>query len=97
MTDAAILSTMVDGTVLVVRAFKTPKELAQHALRASPTSARNMAGVVLNAVNLSRDEYKYSYQYYYRRDGYYAADSRAGALGSLHPGGPPGPDTHASA
>ena len=31
VTDATILSTMVDGTVFVVRAFKTTKDLAKHA------------------------------------------------------------------
>jgi hypothetical protein len=29
-----------------------------------------VVGVVLNAVNLSRREYNYSYQYYYHREGY---------------------------
>jgi len=71
VTDAAILSTLVDGTVLVVRAFKTTKDLARHAVRALHDLGVTKAGAVLNAVNFSRHEYKYRY-YYYRRDGYYA-------------------------
>lgn len=74
VTDAAILSTLVDGTVLVVRAFKTSQELARHALRALVDIGAKKAGAVLNAVNLSRHEYKYSYYHYYRRDGLYTQD-----------------------
>lgn len=74
VTDAVILSTTVDATVVVVRAFKTSKDLAKHALRQLRDVSANIAGVVLNAVNLSKDEYRYSYQYY-RRDNYYTTDS----------------------
>ncbi|MEZ4296434.1 MAG: polysaccharide biosynthesis tyrosine autokinase [Polyangiaceae bacterium] len=70
VTDAAVLSTLVDGVVMVTRAFQTRKELAQHALRRLTDVGAHVAGVVLNAVNLTKDEYKYSYQYY-RRGGYY--------------------------
>jgi succinoglycan biosynthesis transport protein ExoP len=74
VTDAVILSTVVDATVLVVRAFKTSKDLAKHALRQLHDVSANMAGTVLNAVNLHKDEYRYSYQYY-RRDNYYSSDN----------------------
>ncbi len=72
VTDGVVLSTLVDGTILVVRAFKTTKDLARHALRALLDVGANVAGTVLNAVNLNKGEYKYSHYYYYRRDGYYA-------------------------
>ncbi len=70
VTDPTILSTLVDGTVLVTRAFKTRKELARHALRSVQDVGGKMVGGVLNAVDFSKLEYKYSY-YYYRRDDYY--------------------------
>lgn len=70
VTDAAVLSTLVDGVVLVVRAFSTTKELARHAVRAIRDVGGQAVGAVLNAVNLDRHEYKYHY-YYYRRDGKY--------------------------
>ncbi len=70
VTDAAVLSTLVDGVVLVVRAFATGKDIARHGLRAIRDVGGKTVGVVLNAVNLDRDEYKYHY-YYYRRDGKY--------------------------
>ena len=75
VTDAAVLSTLVDGVVMVTRAFQTRKELAQHAVRRLTDIGAHVAGVVLNAVNLTKDEYKYSYQYY-RRGGYYSDEAR---------------------
>jgi len=74
VTDAVILSTLVDGTMLVVRAFKTPKDMVRHALRSLADVGANTAGTVLNSVNLNRSEYKYSHYYYYRKDGYYAEE-----------------------
>jgi capsular exopolysaccharide synthesis family protein len=97
VTDAAILSTLVDGTVLVIRAFKTSQELARHALRALVDIGAKKAGAVLNAVNLSRHEYKYSYYHYYRRDGFYSQDEETQAKLSTLPtesreeAGPPPP------
>ncbi len=86
VTDPTVLSTLVDGTVLVVRAYKTRKELARHAVRSLTSVGGNVPGVVLNDVDFSKMEYKYSY-YYYRRDEYYAADrpSRAGDRDSTPP------------
>jgi polysaccharide biosynthesis transport protein len=82
VTDAAVLSTLVDGVVMVTRAFQTRKELAQHALRRLTDVGAHVAGVVLNAVNLTKDEYKYSYQYY-RRGGYYADEQRPSSGGGM--------------
>ena len=70
VTDPTILSTLADATILVVRAFKTRRELAKHAARALGSVTDNVAGVVLNDVNFDRSEYRYSQYYYYRRDGY---------------------------
>ncbi len=75
VTDAAILSTLVDGTVLVIRAFKTTKDLARHALRTLLDVGANVAGAVLNSVNLNKSEYKYSHYYYYRKSGYYSEET----------------------
>ncbi len=89
VTDATVLSTVVDGTLVVVRAFKTGKDLARHANRLLTDVGAPIAGVVLNAVDVDKDEYKYLYQYY-RRGSYYAADGAAHA-GSRedHPPAPP--------
>lgn len=70
VTDPAVLSTEVDATVLVVRAFKTQKEVVRHATRAITSVGGRIAGAVLNAVDFSKMEYRYAY-HYYRRDEYY--------------------------
>ncbi len=74
VTDAAILSTLVDGTVLVTRAFKTPRDLARHAVRSLLDVGGKAAGVVLNAVDLERQEYRYYHYYSYKKEGYYGRD-----------------------
>ena len=76
VTDATILSKKVDGTVVVVRAFKTSKELARQAVRAIRDVGGRIVGTVLNAVDLGRQEYGYYHYYYYKRDGY-ASDAPA--------------------
>lgn len=90
VTDGVVLSTLVDGTILVVRAFKTTKDLARHALRALMDVGANIAGTVLNAVDLTKGEYKYSHYYYYSREGYYAEDATLAAA-SGRPSATPAP------
>jgi polysaccharide biosynthesis transport protein len=70
VTDSAIISTLVDGTVFVVRAFSTTRHLGHQGLRALRDVDSPVVGAVLNAVNLNRREYNYYYQYYYHREGY---------------------------
>jgi capsular exopolysaccharide synthesis family protein len=86
VTDATVLSTLVDGTILVAKAFTTRKDLARQALRAIADVGAKTAGTILNAVDLDRHEYKY-YYYYYKKDGYYA--SAPGSAPSAQPSPPP--------
>lgn len=79
VTDAAVLSTQVDGAILVVRAFTTSREFAQEASRALQGVGGRIAGVVLNAVELDRSEYRHYHYSYYRKGGYYRADRTADA------------------
>lgn len=80
VTDSAIISTLVDGTVFVVRAFKTSKHLSAQGLRALRDVDARIVGGVLNAVNLNRQEYSYYYHYYYyKREGYAAGGRPTGA------------------
>lgn len=68
VTDAAILSTMVDGTVVVVKAFGTSRHLLSQAVRALTDVGAAVAGGVLNGVDLHKHNYgRYQY-YYYRRE-----------------------------
>jgi polysaccharide biosynthesis transport protein len=70
VTDSAILSTLCDGVLLVIRAFKTTFGLSKSGLRSLRDVDAPIAGAVLNAVNLNRHEYYYQRYYYYRREGY---------------------------
>jgi capsular exopolysaccharide synthesis family protein len=69
VTDSVVVSTLVDGTVFVARAFRTARHLGAQGLRALQDVGAPVAGVVLNAVNVNRHEYSYYYYRYYR-DGY---------------------------
>lgn len=90
VTDSAIISTLVDGTVFVVRAFATSRQMSRQGLRTLRDVDSPVVGVVLNAVNFSRREYNYSYQYYYHREGYAATPVETGGDDdSLRP--PPAP------
>jgi polysaccharide biosynthesis transport protein len=71
VTDSAIVSTLVDAVVFVVRAFKTSTALCRSGLRTLQDVDAPIAGVVLNAVNLNRHEYNYYHYYYYKREGAY--------------------------
>ncbi|MEQ9324922.1 MAG: polysaccharide biosynthesis tyrosine autokinase, partial [Polyangiaceae bacterium] len=75
VTDATILSTLVDGALLVVRAGKTRKDVGRHALRSIQGVGGKLAGVVLNAMDVSRSSYGYAPYYYYAKDSYYATDT----------------------
>lgn len=70
VTDSAIASTLVDGVIFVVRAFKTSVNLCRSGLRTLHDVDAPIAGAVLNAVNLNRHEYNYYHYYYYKREGY---------------------------
>jgi len=78
VTDPAVLSRVVDGVVLVVRSFRTTKDLARHGIRSLQGVGGHIAGVVLNAVDLDRHEYKY-YHYYYAKPGYFYGSQEAAA------------------
>ena len=74
VTDSAIISTLVDGVVFVVRAFVTGKHVSAQGLRALRDVEAPIIGAVLNAVNLDRHEYNYYHYYYYKREGYASTD-----------------------
>jgi capsular exopolysaccharide synthesis family protein len=72
VTDAVVLSTRLDATVLVLRARRTRRDAALRALRALRDVGGNVAGFVLNAVTRSSGQYSYSY---YRPYGSSSAES----------------------
>jgi len=85
VTDAAILSTRVDGTVLVVRAAVTRKDVARRAVRSLRDVGGRIVGTVFNAVDFQRRDYGYYHYYAYRKAGYGS---------EVPPPTPPGDDGH---
>lgn len=70
-TDAAILSTMVDGVMLVVHGGRSSRSLVRRAKNLLLDVGANVYGVVLNNVKQDAREYSYQADYY---ASYYAAD-----------------------
>jgi polysaccharide biosynthesis transport protein len=64
VTDAAVISTRVDATVLVVKPFMTRKEVARHAVRSLRDVGGKILGAVLNDLDLTRRDATYYYQYH---------------------------------
>jgi capsular exopolysaccharide synthesis family protein len=73
VTDAAVLSSKVDGTLLVVKAGKTRREAFDRACGLLHSVDANIVGVVLNSI---RAEGKYGTPYYYYYS-YYGGDKRS--------------------
>jgi len=73
VTDPVILSTMVDGVILVVHGGKSTRDVVRRARQELSTVGAKIFGVVLNNVDLRRDGYDnyYYYRYYsgYGQDG----------------------------
>jgi tyrosine-protein kinase Etk/Wzc len=66
VTDAAVLATMVDGTVLVVRMGSTARQAVRRALSQLQAVRVRALGAVMNDVDLRRSAYYggYGYAYY---------------------------------
>jgi capsular exopolysaccharide synthesis family protein len=69
VTDAVILSTRVDATIVVVRALTSQRENVRHARRSLQDVHANLIGAVLNAADPNRRGYPEYYRYYGPRDG----------------------------
>ncbi|MBF8984600.1 CpsD/CapB family tyrosine-protein kinase [Lutibacter sp. B2] len=70
VTDAAILSTFVDGTILVLAAGEVAIEQAQRAKELLQNVNANIIGVLLNKVSIAKSKYYkyYNYQYSYEEN-----------------------------
>jgi exopolysaccharide transport family protein len=70
VTDSVILSRLVDGVLLVIRAGETHREIVKNGLALLQAANARILGAILNGVVMGRDSYYY-YQYYYY---YYGED-----------------------
>ncbi|HJU89861.1 MAG TPA: polysaccharide biosynthesis tyrosine autokinase [Gemmatimonadaceae bacterium] len=73
VTDAAVLATMTDGAILIVRVGSTPKAATRRAMMQLQTVRARILGSVLNDVDFRQGAfaggYGYYYYYYYGQDG----------------------------
>ncbi|HWT03649.1 MAG TPA: polysaccharide biosynthesis tyrosine autokinase [Pyrinomonadaceae bacterium] len=82
-TDASILSTMVDGVVLVVHGGRSSRAVVRRAKQQLLDVGANIFGVVLNNVKLESTNYYYYAGYY---SSYYTDDDGAGDASSAGAG-----------
>ena len=71
--DTIILSTSVDGVILVVLGGKTPRETLQRAKEVLHQVNAKILGVVINRIDIQRSDYGY---YYYRYHYYYGKEGK---------------------
>jgi len=76
VTDAAVLATMADGAILVIRVGSTAKAAVRRAIAQLQTVHGRIVGAVLNDVDLRSGAFSGSYGYYYYY--YYGEGSRNG-------------------
>ncbi|MFA7166666.1 MAG: polysaccharide biosynthesis tyrosine autokinase [Desulfoplanes sp.] len=66
VTDASVLSDVVDGVVFVVRSGHTVRDVVKNALDSLHMVKAKVLGAVLNGVNVGKEGYYYyQYNYYY--------------------------------
>jgi len=85
VTDAAILSQVTDGTIIVVKASETDKAAVRRAARQLQDVNANIVGVVLNDVDFEDGGYyrhHYYYYYYYRNKYAYGAEPDKNGAGA---------------
>ncbi len=75
VTDAAVLSKSVDGTVLVVKSQQTTRDAAERAVDVLSDIDAKILGAVLNHLNLNDRRYGKQYYQYYKKYGYYYGSS----------------------
>jgi succinoglycan biosynthesis transport protein ExoP len=76
--DAIVVSTSVDGVVLVVLGGKTPRETLLRAKEALLQVNAKILGVVINRVNIHRGDYSHYGYHYYRYQYYNGEESKKG-------------------
>jgi polysaccharide biosynthesis transport protein len=78
-TDASILSTMVDGVMLVVHGGRSSRAVVRRAKQQLQDVGAHIFGIVLNNVKLEGNDYYYYSGYY---SGYYASEEEGAPEGA---------------
>jgi succinoglycan biosynthesis transport protein ExoP len=75
VTDAVVLSPRADATILVIRSGHTTKQALRRARDILTQVNAHVAGVLLNAVDLTSPDYYYYYEYQGKYSQYYNEDT----------------------
>jgi capsular exopolysaccharide synthesis family protein len=79
VTDAVVLSPRADATILVIRSGQTTKQALRRARDILMQVNAHVAGVLLNAVDLTSPDYYYYYEYQGKYGQYYNEDPSSAA------------------
>lgn len=79
VADAAVLATVVDGVLLVLKAGSTNRTLAQRAVKNLRDVNARVFGAILNQLDVEDPKYG-EYYYAYQRYGYYYGERKDGAV-----------------
>jgi capsular exopolysaccharide synthesis family protein len=83
VTDAVVLSPRADATILVIRSGQTTKQALRRARDILMQVNAHVAGVLLNAVDLTSPDYYYYYEYQGKYGQYYHEDPSSAADDAL--------------
>lgn len=86
VSDASIVASEVDGVILVVQYRKYPRIMSLRAKRLVENVGGRVIGVVLNNINVMRDDYYYYYHSYYSNYYYHRAPGAASSESPALPG-----------
>lgn len=75
VTDAVIISRLVDGVVLVIHGGTTGREIIMRGRDLLQKANAHLLGAVINNINITKRSYYYYYQYYYYQ--YYGEDEKS--------------------
>lgn len=78
VTDAVVLSSRADATILVIRSGQTTKQALRRARDILMQVNAHVAGVLLNAVDLTSPDYYYYYEYQGKYTSYYQEEPLGG-------------------
>jgi succinoglycan biosynthesis transport protein ExoP len=81
VTDAVVLSPRADATILVIRSGQTTKQALRRARDILMQVNAHVAGILLNAVDLTSPDYYYYYEYQGKYGHYYQEDAPDGEKG----------------
>jgi capsular exopolysaccharide synthesis family protein len=71
LADASVLAANADATLLVLRAFETPRHLTERAREVLDNVAHNIVGVIVNDIDAEKHGGYYGHGRYYGRADYY--------------------------